>query len=114
MTSTEAIVRRFWVNKYKRPANDPLFRQRTLASLFLEMYEDLHERRLVLSEELERATGLARLEIERQIADIARVFAETSAEASEDELIAKWERELEAGRMPDLTEGMASAKKSRS
>jgi len=93
-------IRKWWVDKYKRPASDPLFLSRSWPEWQVEMFEDMLAQREVIVDrlaagELETKGGLEALDSLNKILGDARVV---------DPLVDKWERELEAGRVPDLNE----------
>ena len=48
-----SYVHRWWSQKYKRPANDPLFEERGMSEWVREMYEDLYERKAEIVSQLE-------------------------------------------------------------
>ena len=79
-----------------------MFENQSEAELRLEMFEDLLVRREKIREQLETylETG-ERAILKEQLQDINEVFG-TEGELGEDDLIDDWERDLEAGRTPDL------------
>lgn len=94
-------VRQWWSQKYSRPATDPAFERQTYAELHLEMLEDLHLRRKGLLRDLEdRPADFKAVEELQQLNKALGIEGEVSS----DPLIDKWERELAAGRIPDLDE----------
>lgn len=84
-------LRRWWTQKYKLPSNHKLFQETTLVDLLIEYYEDeFHENKL-------------------------EAYRDESGEYflgdTDDELFNKWEKELQMGIDPDLTEGMSDEAK---
>lgn len=102
-------LKRWWSKKYDLPANHELFEKQTINELLQEWYEDMVFRRLELLDRLE-TEDLSFDEsnvLRRQIESIDKILAEEGEEDEfEDDLIDKWERELEAGEIPDLDEGI--------
>ncbi len=102
-------LKRWWSKKYDLPANHELFEKQTINELLQEWYEDMVFRRLELLDRLE-TEDLSFDEsnvLRRQIESIDKILAEEGEEDEfEDDLIDKWERELEAGEVPDLDEGI--------
>ena len=107
-----AGLKRWWSKKYKLPPNHKLFTSQNVGDLNLEMFEDW----LLRKEELERSlvddgynynTDQVR-EMERELNELNKVLGEGGIEFK-DELIDKWEQELEEGITPDLHEGLTSA-----
>lgn len=94
-------IRRWWSEKYKQPANDPRFEERSLAEWAREMWEDCYERKGNLETRLEEATGHERQDILEQLERLAKALDE---DFSQDPLADKWERELMEGKIPDLDE----------
>lgn len=100
-----AKLKNWWVGKYKLPWNHELFQSRSIGGLNLEMYEDLYLRKEELEDELENASGKEYTEISKRLNAIYRALDTDNDEGYEDDpLIAKWERELEEGKAPDLEE----------
>ncbi len=97
-------LQRWWVEKYKLPPNHPLFLERTTVSLRLEQYEDMLVRRDELLEKMKEAPDSKSKSVLLESANDIGEFFGLRAEV-EDELVDKWERELEAGDVPDLDEG---------
>lgn len=96
-------VKRWWVKKYKLPPNHELFESQSIAELTMEMYEDMLLRKQEIMEDLETATTKQAGELYRQLNSINSILGE--GETVQDELIDRWERELESGILPDLNEG---------
>ncbi len=100
-----SYIRRWWSQKYKRPANDPLFEERSMSEWVREMYEDFYERKAEIVSQLEddmtpmseKSSLIARLE------GINKALGE-DLDYSADPLADKWERELKDGIEPDLDE----------
>jgi hypothetical protein len=88
------------VGKYKRPPNDPLLLERSAADLMLEFYTDLYEEKADLERALEVPDSGQGPQRER-LARLLKILGET-ATVAEDDLVEQWERDLAAGRVPDL------------
>lgn len=97
-----AKLKNWWSGKYKLPANHELFRNQSIASLNLEMYEDLYLKREEIEDEMETASGKEYTALAKRLNEINTALEGETYE--DDPLIAKWERELEQGLVPDLTE----------
>ena len=98
--TNDYMIRKWWVDKYKRPTNDPLFTTRSWVEWQLEMFEDMHAERERIVEKLEAG------EIEAKVAMPAldalnKILGDDKVL---DPLADKWERELAEGKMPDLDE----------
>lgn len=98
--TNDYMIRRWWVEKYHRPTNDPLFMTRCWVEWQIEMFEDMHTERDRIIErlkdgELEAKTAQAALDSLNKILGDDVAF---------DPLADKWERELAEGKMPDLDE----------
>lgn len=74
-----------------------------MAELSLEMYEDMLLRREEIMEQLETANSKVSSGLYEQLNSINVALGE--APVVQDELVERWERELEQGIMPDLNEG---------
>jgi hypothetical protein len=96
-----AQLRRWWSQKYSKPPNHPLLEQSTAADLYIELYEDLLLRRNTLREELDDRTQDPEKVIEK-INEINKTLGDK--EEVWDPLVAKWDRELAEGKIPDLDE----------
>ena len=100
-----SYIRRWWSRKYKRPANDPLFEERSMSEWVREMYEDFYERKAEIVAQLEddmtpmseKSNLITRLE------GINKILGEDLG-YSADPLSDKWEREIQEGIDPDLNE----------
>jgi hypothetical protein len=92
-------IKRWWVNKYKLPPNHPLFLERSLSEWTLEMYEDLFAQRSEVESELEEGDGETE-ELLQRLNAINRALGDE--ELPQDDLFDQWERDVEAGRIPDL------------
>lgn len=98
-----ARLRRWWSRKYNRPPNDPMFEDQAEAELQLEMFEDLLLQRERIIEKLRtHLDPRERLDLKERLQEIDEVF-DYKVELGEDELIDEWEKDIEAGRTPDLT-----------
>jgi len=84
------------------PPNHDLFENQSVAELNLEFYEELMTRRQEILDELDdedtRSDEAGRLLKALNSINKALGLEETV----QDDLIAEWERELDAGRIPDL------------
>lgn len=103
-----AGLRRWWSKKYKLPPNHGLFVGQSVGDLNLEMFEDWMLRIEEIEKALEDKSYMFNVE---QIRDMQREMNELLGALEdepvvEDDLIDKWERELEAGVTPDLNEGL--------
>lgn len=101
-----AALKRWWSDKYKLPPNHRLFLDQSIADLNLERFEDYLLRREELKEQLDEdnidhdyATA-----IRKEIAELDKILGEESV--VEDDIVDKWERQLEAGEIPDWDEGL--------
>ena len=92
-------IKRWWSERYKLPPNHELFTSVSLAEHTLEMYEDLMFRREEIRRSLDEHDGDQKILME-QLVLINRALGE--AVEHEDDLFEQWERDLEAGRVPDL------------
>jgi len=85
------------------PPNHDLFENQSVAELNLEFYEELMTRRQEILDELDdedtRSDEAGRLL--KALNSINKALG--LEEVVQDDLIAEWERELDAGRSPDLT-----------
>lgn len=99
-------VRRWWSNKYNRPANDRLFQNRPISVWVREMYEDAYERKFDLETLLEdpEMRQEERRHVSQKLRRIYKALGEEDLTLGEDPLIDKWERELAEGKEPDLDE----------
>lgn len=95
----EGRLERWWTRKYKRPPNHPLFLSRSIASLMREFYEDLWDERADLERLLETPDS-DQGAIRARLAVVCEALGEKAS--ASDTLIEEWERELAAGRVPDL------------
>lgn len=103
-----AGLKRWWSRKYKLPPNHRLFRNQNVGELNLEMFEDWILRLQEIEEQLEKheyAMGTDQLrDLDKERREL--ISALEGETVVEDELVDKWERELEAGLTPDLNEGL--------
>jgi hypothetical protein len=98
-----ARLKRWWSRKYNRPPNDPMFVSQTEPELRLEMFEDLLVQREEILDKLEEAGDLReRADLHERLQEINKVF-DYKTDMGEDDLIDEWERDLEEGRVPDLS-----------
>ena len=93
-------IRKWWVDKYKRPASDPMFLSRSWPEWQVEMFEDMLTQREIIIErvangEIDAKDGALALEGLNKILGDERVI---------DPLVDKWERELAMGKTPNLDE----------
>jgi len=98
--TNDFMIRRWWVEKYHRPTNDPLFMTRCWVEWQIEMFEDMHhDRDRILDRlkdgELDSKSAQSALDSLNKILD---------DEVEIDPLTDKWERELAEGKIPDLDE----------
>lgn len=109
-----SALKRWWVGKYKLPPTHPLFEGQSMAALTLEMFEDLYVRREEIKRDLKDVSSAKeRLELMDALQKLDEALGERD-EATDpngpmvtgDPLVDRWERELAAGRMPDLDEGL--------
>lgn len=92
-------IRRWWCDKYKRPPNHPLFLERSYAEWSIEMIEDLLERQAEIIQQMR--DGVIKTRIGDEM--LARISDALGEEAiSEDPLFDQWERDIAAGKEPDL------------
>lgn len=98
-----SYVRRWWASKYRRPASDPLFESRPMATWVQEMYEDIYAQVQDIETRLaDDTTPLReRTALSGRLRKLYRALGETQ-EISDDPLADQWERELDAGITPDL------------
>lgn len=97
-------LKTWWSKKYKLPANHNLFMDQSIGALYLEMYSDIYIKRDEIMSEITENSDLSL----KQIAVLNRQLDEINSQLGEpyessDELIDQWEKELEEGKIPDLT-----------
>jgi len=98
-----AQIRRWWTRKYNRPSTDPLFTGQTAEELHLEMFDDLLVQREEIMERLGKSMDIRdRENLREKLHEINDVFG-YKVDMGEDALIDEWERDLEAGKVPDLS-----------
>ena len=102
LQTNEYRIRKWWVDKYNRPTNDPLFQQRSWAEWQLEMYEDMWVQRDQLVESLNRGDVESK-SVMPAITALNKVL-EDGEMVTGDPLIDKWEKEWAEGKTPDLNE----------
>lgn len=100
-----AGLRRWWSNKYKLPPNHELFLGQSVSELNMEMYEDWILRIEELTEILESGDPLYDHSVIQKEIDQLRKALGDEPEVYDD-LIDKWEQQLENGEIPDLEEGL--------
>lgn len=87
------------------PPNHRLFLGQSISELNLEMFEDWILRRDELYDTMEYGIdGHDHAAIHREIDQLNDALGDESE--VQDDLIEKWERQLESGEMPDLDEGL--------
>lgn len=91
------------MEKYKLPPSHVLFQNQSIAELNMEMYEDLYVRKADIESDLDKDVTDKQPLLE-QLAALNTALGEEAAVV--DPLADKWERELAAGRIPDLDEEM--------
>ena len=100
------MLRRWWVSKYRLPATSPLFTSQSFADLLLERYEDLYVEAAEIGAALGAATNSSETQgLQDRLADIARALREPLEVDTGDELLDEWERDIAAGRTPNLMKG---------
>ena len=92
-------IRRWWSDKYDLPPNHPLFRERSLADIQIEMVEDLMQRRKQLRKQIDD-DGDKGGKLLAEINDIDEALGDKPTVI--DDLWDIWEQDLAAGRTPDL------------
>jgi len=97
-----AKLKNWWSEKYKLPSNHKLFMDRSISGLNLEMYEDLYIKKEELENALENTGGREYTDLVKRLNAISRALDGEGYE--DDPLIAKWERELLEGIVPNLEE----------
>ena len=102
-------LKRWWSRKYNRPPTDQMFVTQTPADLELEMLEDLIFQRDEIMRKLnpeKEEDGVyepgERAHLRKQLSSINDALG-VEPDLGDDPLIDAWERELEAGRMPDFS-----------
>ena len=99
-----SALRRWWSKKYNRPQNDPELQNMTLASLLVDFYGDLHERRKEIKTSIRENAG-DRGKLEEALAVIEEVLEiRSSLDTWQEEV----ERALAEGRMPDWSKEVGS------
>lgn len=100
ITSNDYQIRRWWVEKYKRPTNDPSFMRRSWPEWQVEMFEDMLGQRETILERVANGEADAK-DAAAAIDALNKVLGD---ERTVDPLVDKWERELATGKMPNLDE----------
>ena len=99
-----ARLKRWWYDKYKRPAfTDPHFLQATQGELMQEMIEDAMLQREDMMDDLAKEGGETATALTSSIRAIDKFLGDHTAEVS-DPLVDKWEAAFERGEIPDLDE----------
>lgn len=94
-------LRRWWIQKYNRPATDPLFRGQSTEALLLEWYEDLYDELEDLKRQLNSDESRGQVEVlEKRYAKICEILKDEQKFG--DPLVDWWEKEVAEGRYPDL------------
>lgn len=94
-------IKKWWSEKYHLPPTHPLFLGYSISEHIQDMYEDLMLKRKEAYQSLEEDSKNSEMYL-KQINNINKVLGDP-IEVS-DPLIDKWEREIEAGIIPDLEE----------
>ena len=102
-----AGLKRWWTNKYKLPPDHKLFTEQSMAALNLEMFEDLWLREAELAERASSDEGMVLNEVQAQLQEIRRALGiledfGVAKVTGTDPLVDQWERDIAAGRTPDL------------
>lgn len=102
-----AGLKRWWIQKYKLPSSHALFQGQSIASLNLEMMEDLWMRERELADEIKNEEGTAQNQAIGQFQEIRKALGiaqefEKPRVTGDDPLIDQWERDIAAGKVPDL------------
>lgn len=95
-------MKKWWTNKYKLPANHDLFVGQSESELALEMFEDMLLRKQEILDDLETSDSKNANELYRQLNALNAALGE--GEVVQDDLVDRWEKELEQGITPDLNE----------
>jgi len=95
-------LKKWWTNKYKLPANHDLFVGQSESELALEMFEDMLLRKQEILDDLETSDSKNANELYRQLNALNAALGE--GEVVQDDLVDRWEKELEQGITPDLNE----------
>lgn len=95
-------MKKWWTNKYKLPANHDLFVGQSESELALEMFEDMLLRKQEILDDLETSDSKNANELYRQLNALNAALGE--GEIVQDDLVDRWEKELEQGITPDLNE----------
>lgn len=92
-------LKQWWVRKYDRPINDPLFQGQTEGALQLEWFEDLYQQREEILANLENKVG----DQDTLLRHLNAINSALDIEPEvQDDLVEYWENEVLAGRIPDL------------
>jgi hypothetical protein len=100
--TNDYMIRKWWVEKYKRPTNDRLFMTRSWAEWQIEMFEDMYSERERIADRFRDG------DIDSKVAmpALAALNNVLDDSVSIDPLADKWERELAEGKLPNLDEVM--------
>jgi hypothetical protein len=101
IATNEGVIRRWWIDKYKRPSNDPLYQARSIPEWQTEFYEDLYARRDGLKAALESGDTDQGKTLQA-LNKLESILNQDEKGGSGDPLIDEWERDLAEGRIPDL------------
>jgi hypothetical protein len=108
--TARTALERWWTGKYKLPLTDPSFQVTTEAALLEAFYIDMHDRRSELESEIADTPMEYREGLYRALRAVEAILNDTDPDdlmsRTGDPLIDKWLDELQAGRDPDLTEGL--------
>jgi len=98
--TNDYMIRKWWVDKYKRPTNDPLFMNRSWVEWQVEMFEDMFAQRDSIADKLKDGDLDSKQAVEALQA-LNKILGE---DTMIDPLTDKWERELAEGKTPNLDE----------
>jgi hypothetical protein len=103
-----ARIKRWWTKRYQLPSNHELFTSQSIAELNMEMFEDMIIRKSEIEKEIPSAAGNHYNDLRDELNEIEKSLKSDDSESAptSDPLIDEWERDLEAGKVPDLEKGM--------
>lgn len=93
-------IRKWWVDKYKRPTTDARYLSRSWPEWQVEMFEDMLAQRESI---LERVSA-GEVDAKEGATIIDALNKLLGDERTVDPLVDKWERELASGKVPNLDE----------